>query len=52
MNDVIIHGDKVDLLQFLPPHLVNTSTGQFVKAIEEYVNQMYEYKGQTQKSRS
>lgn len=44
MSDIIKYGDQVDIMQFLPPHLVNTTTGQFVKAIEDYVNQMYEYK--------
>lgn len=44
MSDIVKHGDQVDIVQFLPPHLVNSATGSFVKAIEDYVNQMYEYK--------
>lgn len=37
-------GEQVDILKFLPNHLVGTTTGLFLKAIQDYVNQMYEYK--------
>ena len=37
-------GEQVDILKFLPNHLIGTTTGLFLKAIQDYVNQMYEYK--------
>ena len=44
MAETIIYGEKVDLVQFLPTHLSSTPTGMLVGAIQDYFNEMYEYK--------
>lgn len=44
MAETIIYGDYVDLFQFLPAHLHNTPTGILVRSIQDYFNEMYEYK--------
>ena len=44
MTETLIYGDKVDLIQFLPAHIHNTPTGILVGAVQDYFNEMYEYK--------
>ena len=44
MAETVIYGNKVDLIQFLPSHLSNTPTSVLVGSIQEYLNEMYEYK--------
>lgn len=44
MAETLIYGDKVDLMQFIPAHIYNTPTGILVGAVQDYFNEMYEYK--------
>ena len=44
MAETVIYGNKVDLIQFLPSHLSNTPTSVLVGSIQDYLNEMYEYK--------
>lgn len=44
MAETVIYGNRVDLIQFLPSHLSNTPTSVLVGSIQDYLNEMYEYK--------
>lgn len=44
MVKATIFGEKIDLMQFLPGHLSGSTTAVFLRAFQDYINEMYEYR--------